>query len=109
MPNKYNFNLLKNTKKMEVSPEGWVYPLFVEYGAEIYSGIPSYFWRVIGTDHVFIIPILRMDFLSKGDYKKHFEDILVEFRNDYIGWAEACWPSDWMKEYKDMYKLYISL
>jgi hypothetical protein len=109
MPNNYNFSNIRDLKTIGVCPKGWIAPLFVEYGSEIKAGVPSYFWRVKGTRHTFSIPILRMDFLSKGDYVKHFNEILEAFREDYIQWAEEGWSQDWSREYYDQYKTFISL
>jgi len=109
MPNDYNFESIRDLKVVEVNPEGWISPLFVEYGSFLHGGIPSYFWRVRGTKHTFVIPILRMDFLSKGEYVKHFEETLSSFREDYIGWSKEGWYADWMQEYREQYKNFISL
>jgi len=109
MPNNYDFKDIKDLKVVEVNPEGWISPLFVEYGSFLHGGVPAYFWRVKGTQHTFIIPILRMDFLSKGDYKKHFEEVLERFREDYKGWAEESFYAEWMEEYREIYKQFISL
>jgi len=109
MPNNYSFEDIKDLKVVEVNPEGWISPLFVEYGAFLHGGVPSYFWRVRGTEHTFVIPILRMDFLSKGEYVKHFEEALSAFRQDYIGWSKEGWYADWMREYREQYKDFISL
>ena len=109
MPNNYDFSELKNVKTLEVSSEGWTSPLFVEYGHGIQGGIPSYFWRIKGTNHTFVIPIIRMDYLSQGDYEKHFKEILSAFREDYIGWSEEKWYADWMQKYRDQFVGFISL
>jgi len=109
MPNNYDFSGIKDLKIVEVHPEGWISPLFVEYGSYLHGGVPSYFWRVRGTQHTFVIPILRMDFLSKGEYAKHFEEALSAFREDYIGWSKEGFYSEWMSEYREQYKSFISL
>lgn len=109
MPNNYDFKDIKDLKVVEVNPEGWISPLFVEYGSFLHGGVPSYFWRIKGTEHTFVIPILRMDFLSKGDYVQHFEEALQAFREDYISWAGEGWPTDWMSEYREQYRNFISL
>jgi len=109
MPNNYDFSKLENVKVIEVSLEGWVSPLFVEYGAGFHGEVPSYFWRVKGTQHTFVIPILRMDYLSQGDYGKHFQEALQGFRSDYIGWSKEGWYIEWMQKYKEDFSEFISL
>jgi len=109
MPNNYDFSTLENVKVIEVKPEGWISPLFVEYGSGFQGGISSYFWRVRGTQHTFVIPIVRMDYLSQGEYEKHLETALTAFREDYIGWAEEQWYAEWMQEYKEDFSSFISL
>lgn len=109
MPNNYDFNKLANVKAVEVNPDGWISPLFVEYGTGFHGEVPAYFWRVKGTKHTFVIPILRMDYLSQGDYEKHFKETLSVFREDYKGWSEEGWYADWMQEYRDQFSGFISL
>lgn len=107
MPNNYDFSKIKNVKEIRVNPRGWVNPVVVEYGSEYHGEVLSYFWRVKGTTHTFIIPILRMDYLTGGDYTKHFEEVLENFRDDYLGWLEEGLYTPWMKEYYNMYNSYI--
>jgi hypothetical protein len=109
MPNNYNFDGIRDLRTVEVNPQGWISPLFVEYGSDLYGGIPSYFWRVKGTQHTFLIPILRMDFISKGEYVKHFNEILEAFREDYIGWSKEGWYAEWMQQYREDYRSFITL
>jgi len=109
MPHNYNFDEINDLKVVEIKPDGWISPLFVEYGSALYGGVSSYFWRVKGTKHTFVMPIMRMDFLSKGDYVKHFEEVLSAFRDDYIGWSEEGWYAGWMQEYREQYKNFVSL
>jgi len=110
MPHNSDFSKLKDVKTIEVNPNGWIQPLYIEYGiydgAEV-SGVLSYYWRVKGTLHTFVIPISRMDFLSSGDYKKHFEDALVGFKDDYMSWKEDGFITDWSREYRDQYSRLI--
>jgi hypothetical protein len=109
MPYNYDFLKLTTVQQMEVHPKGWVEPLFVEYGMGVHGSTPSYFWRVKGTKHTFVIPVLRMNFLSSGDYTTHFSDVLTQFREDYIEWANQGWNTPWMKEYKEDFKQFISI
>ena len=94
---------------MEVHPQGWVEPLFVEYGMGVHGSTPSYFWRVKGTKHTFVIPVMRMNFLSSGDYEKHFNEALESFREDYIDWKNQGWITEWQQEYRRDFSKFISL
>ena len=111
MPHNFDFSGIENFKSMEINPQGWISPLHVEYGVandiQNFSGIPSYFWRVKGTLHTFVIPVLRMDFLSGGDYKKHFENALIAFREDYLTWQKEGFATDWSREYECQFKNFI--
>lgn len=109
MPNNYDFSKIKTVQQMEVHPKGWVEPLFVEYGMGMQITTPSYFWRVRGTKHTFVIPVMRMNFLSSGDYEKHFNEALETFREDYIDWSSQGWITEWMQEYRNDFSRYISL
>lgn len=110
MPHNFDFKNLKDIKIIEVNPKGWITPLYVEYaiyeGIEV-QGMPSYYWRVKGTLHTFVIPVIRMDFLSKGDYKKHFENALEGFREDYISWKDKEFITEWSKQYRDQFRNFI--
>lgn len=108
MPNNVDFSIIENVKIAEVHPSGWISPLFVEYGLSVFGGQPSYFWRVKGTQHTFVIPVIRIDFLSQGDYATHFEKILENFRDDYISWKEDNFSQQWMSEYREQFAAFIS-
>jgi len=110
MPHNFDFSKIKDIKIIEINPEGWITPLYVEYGVVDKfetSGIISYCWRVKGTLHTFVIPVARMDFLSGGDYKKLFENVLEGFREDYISWKNEGFITEWSKEYRDQYSRFI--
>jgi hypothetical protein len=110
MPNIFNFANLKNVKTVEVSPEGWISPLYVEYGItneESVYGIPTCCWRVKGTLHTFTIPLIRLDYLSSGDYKTHFNEVLNTFRQDYITWNTEGFITQWAREYYEQYHRFI--
>ena len=109
MPNNYDFKNLDNIKEVNVNPEGWVNPITVEYGVSYHGEVLSYFWRVKGTKHTFVIPVIRIDYLSEGDYEKHFKEVLEGFREDYKGWASEGWYADWMQQYRSEYSRYITL
>lgn len=107
MPNKVDFSRVTNLKKISINPRGWVNPLFVEYGLDLYFSVPSYLWRVQGTHHTFVIPIARLEFLSSGEYGQHFEMALENFREEYLGWRERGFDLDWMREYQTEYSRFI--
>jgi len=106
MPNNYDFSTLREIKTMEIYPAGWINPLIIEYGIGDHT-IPSFFWRVKGTQHTFIIPAIRMDYLSSGNYNEHFTEVLEKFREDYISWKKEGFFSDWMSEYRNQYGSFI--
>jgi len=108
MPYEYDFDNLQMVREMEVHPKGWVEPLFVEYGMGVQVSTPSYFWRVKGTKHTFVIPVLRMNFLSSGDYEKHFNEALEGFRLEYLEWKNEKFYTPWMKEYQEDFRRFIS-
>jgi hypothetical protein len=110
MPYNFDFSKVENVKTIEVHPVGWVSPLYIEYG--IYNGpetgeVVSYHWRIKGTQHTFVIPTLRMDFLSSGDYIKHYEKTLEVFRQDYIEWKEQKFINEWAREYERQFSKFI--
>ena len=109
MPFNHDFSDIQNIREIEIHPEGWIDPIFVEYGLGIYQTTPSYYWRVKGTQHTFVIPVLRMNFLSSGDYEKHFKEVLGKFREDYIQWKEEGWIFDWSQEYRQQFSRFISI
>lgn len=106
MPNNYDFSKLPFVKEMTVNPIGWVNPLIIEYGIGEYPE-PSYFWRVKGTNHTFVIPVKRLNYITLGNYDKHFEEALRVFREDYLEWAEQGFCVDWMQEYRKEYSRFI--
>ena len=109
MPNNRDFSQIVDIKIVELNPDGWISPLFIEYGIDLYNGVPSYFWRVKGTLHTFIIAVTRLDFLSRGNYNEHFTEILEKFRHDYLSWAKKGFNQEWMQQYREQYYTYISL
>jgi len=111
MANNFDFNKLDKVKKVNLlNVKGWVTPLVIEYGIYLYSNLPSYHWRVAGTTHTFIISVKEIDHLSKGNYVKHFTEVLENFREDYKSWAgEYNFGADWMQEYRGQYGKFISI
>jgi hypothetical protein len=108
MPNDYDIGKLKNIKIMETTPNEWVAPLFIEYGVH-YDYIPMIYWRVKGTQHTFTIPMQRLDFLSSGNYKEHFERALEVFRDDYLQWSKDNFDIDWKQDYEKQFNKFILL
>jgi len=107
MPNNYDFSKLRDIKNIEINPAGWINPLTVEYGIGEQLG-PTYFWRVKGTRHTFVIPVLRLNFISSGDYGKHFTEVLENFKeNDYESWRSEGFSAPWMREYEANYSHFI--
>lgn len=110
MPNNYDFSKFTNIKEIVINPRGWVNPLTIEYSIGYHlSETPQYFWRIKGTTHTFIIPIIRLNFLSGGNYEKHFTEVLEFFKSEYIEWAENNFELDWQQDYKKQYKNLIIL
>ena len=113
MPFAFDFSkCVGGVKVMEVRPEGWRTPLFVEYGLSQvgqYDTQVSVVWRVKGTTHTFSIYEKRLNLISNANYKKHFEEALSNFRKDYLSWFK---DSDyegveWKYEYKRQYERFI--
>jgi len=107
MPNNYDFSNLNDVKEIMVRPTGWANPLIIEYGQGYHGETQSYHWRVKGTKHTFVIPVLRMNFITEGKYETHFEESLEGFRVDYLGWKFEKFYTPWMKEYKEIFEKLI--
>jgi len=106
MPHIENFSNLVNIKETIVNPNGWQPNIIIEYGTTIEMS-PQCFWRVKGTTHTFVIPIIRLDYISAGDYSTHFTLVLETFREDYIKWKEEGFITQWSQEYKNQFSKYI--
>ena len=107
MPNNYDFTVFKNINEISVFPEGWKGPLIVEYAVEYHGDVPSCFWRVKSTQHTFIIPLVRLNYLSAGNYAEHFKETLEKFREDYIDWKQQGFSTDWMSQYEQQFSGHI--
>lgn len=109
MPFVFDFNLsIGDIHTVEVSPKGWKSPLTVEWAvaqAHRYDPTRSIVWRVKGTTHTFTIGEQTLNMLSGGDYKKHFKEVLENFRLDYLSWfkEEEYKDADWKNEYEAQY------
>ena len=90
MPFVFNFdNCIEPPQKVTVNPTGWKNPITVEYGvaqAHKFDTMRSVVWRIAGTTHTFTIYEHTINIASHGNYAKHFEEILTNFRIDYLHW-----------------------
>ena len=108
MPNIIDFKTIQDVKEIPINVEGWVSPIYIEYGVGLHNNVtPSYFWKIKETKHTFIIPVSRFHYLSRGEYSKHFILVLTNFRDEYITWKnkdfnEAPWQKEYEKEYKKL-------
>jgi len=109
MPFVFNFNsAIGDIEQMEVSPNGWNSPITIEYcvaQAHKYDTTRSVVWRVKGTTICFTISEQKINVLTRGDYKKHFTQVLENFREDYLSWFEDDYYKDaeWKYEYQDQF------
>lgn len=109
MPHIFNFNdCLEEIHTVEVNPKGWKGPLIIEYSVaqnSKYDTQLSLVWRIKGTEHTFSIYQRRLNVISNGNYKKHFEQALEGFREDYLSWfsddqyKDAEWKYDYQRQY----------
>ncbi len=106
MPNNYDFSKLENVQTTKINPFGWINPLTIEYGVD-FALSSDYYWRVKGTEHTFLIPVLRLNYISSGDYQKHFSEVLENFATEYGIWKKNGFNIPWMQEYKEQYKNFI--
>jgi len=106
MPNNYDFSKLENVKKIEINPIGWINPITIEYGVD-FDVSSDYFWRVVGTEHTFVIPVARMNYLSAGNYEKHFQEVLEKFGEEYKEWRDGGWQIPWQRDYEAQYRRFI--
>ena len=107
MPNIVDFSKFNEIKEKEINPFNWINPLVIEYALLPSVNGMIYAWRVKGTKHTFTIPLKRMNYLSEGDYGKHFIIALENFREDYVSWKDYKEEPEWVKEYKADYKNFI--
>ena len=109
MPFKYDFNnCLNDVKTIDVEPEGWKGPITIEYGVAQktpYDTQLSVVLRIKGTTHTFAMYERNLNVISHGNYKKHFEEALTNFRKDYLSWFSDDEYKDvmWKYEYKQQY------
>lgn len=112
MPFNFNFdNKLEDIKTVDVHPKGWK-PVTIEYTVvqvNQYDTTLSVAWRVKGTTHTFTIPERRINVISHANYKAHFEEVLANFREDYLSWFEDPYYEDvkWKYEYKEQFDKFI--
>lgn len=104
-------NCLSETKKISITPKGWI-PIEVEYGlAQVneFDTHTSVVWRVVGTTHTFHLYENQMNLYSHSNYAQHFTEVLEKFRQDYLSWwtdpqYEGC---EWRDEYKNEFGRFI--
>lgn len=107
MPHNLNFSLVNNIKIIELNPIGWINPLYIEYGDFKKDDIYYCAWRIKDTSHTFTIPFARLDYLSSGDYKKHFEYVLQNFKED-LSYQKKQYPeAEWIGEYEQQYSRFF--
>lgn len=110
MPHNFDFsNCNDEIKTVVVNPVGWRNPITIEYStahAHKYDTMLSVVWRVKGTSHTFTIYERRLNVISNANYKKHFEEALEAFREDYLSWFSDTKyaAADWKYEYEQQYK-----
>ena len=113
MPFCFDFNLAHgDVHTVELSPDGWKSPIFVEYivaQAHRYDTMRSIVWRVKGTTHSFTIEEQRLNHLTHGNYKAHFKKVLERFRIDYLNWFkdEQYKDCQWKYEYQQQFDRFI--
>ena len=109
MKDEFTFELdVNNVTETNVAPKGW-YPVVIEYGLSPLGESTTFqmCWRVKGTQHVFRIPLPLLYEHSKGDYEKHFSQVLETFRQDYLEWYKQGFREDWMQKYRRQFKQFI--
>lgn len=106
MPNNYDFSKLENIKTVKINPSGWNNPIVIEYGVDFVLS-SDYFWRVKGTEHTFVIPVPRMNYINSGDHEKHFQEVLQKFAEEYKEWEGEGFSIPWMREYEKQYRNFI--
>lgn len=98
-------------KEVKVNPVGWVNPVTVEYiiaQAHKYDTTVSVIWKVKGTQHCFTIGEQKLNILSHANYPKHFEEVLRNFRIDYLNWfsdpeyKDAEWKYDYQRQFGNL-------
>jgi len=112
MPHIFDFsNCMEEVHTVTVNPKGWRGPLVIEYGLaqnSKYDTQTSIVWRIKGTTHTFSIYERKINVLSNGIYKDHFEEVLTNFRDDYLSWfrdpmyKDVKWKYDYQKQYGDL-------
>lgn len=111
----FYFDMQKSSteiREVKVNPDGWVNPVTVEYTvaqAHKYDTTVSVIWRVKGTEHCFTISEQKLNVLSHANYQKHFEEVLRNFRIDYLNWfTDPTYENaDWKYEYKRQFDRFI--
>lgn len=111
----FNFDISKSSDtpiEVQVNPVGWVNPITIEYviaQAHHYDMTVSVIWRVKGTTHCFTISEQKLNQISHANYQKHFEEVLTNFRIDYLNWFTDPRYKDakWKYEYERQFSKFI--
>jgi hypothetical protein len=113
MPFNFDLSAVKDKpSEVKVNPIGWRNPITVEYviaQAHPYDTTVSVIWRVKGTEHCFTIGEQKLNQISHANYPKHFEEVLANFRIDYLHWFTnpLYKDADWKYEYERQFSKFI--
>ncbi len=108
MPYIHDFSTLTSKGEINVSPRGWQ-PVTIEYGYGYIGQQINFYWRIKNTTHTFRISLQLLNQESGGNYAKHIEEFLEEFRKEYISWIAQGFPAEWMYEYHQQYRNYVEI
>lgn len=106
MPTDYNFSHL-DVETVQMDIPGWK-PLEIEFAVSNYvTQEQQIFWKVKGTNHTFRTFLSYMMAQYGENYEKHFEETLIEFRDNYKKWEEAEFEYPWMEEFRQGFESFI--
>lgn len=103
-----DFDELTARGSFNVRVPKWV-PLTIEYGYGYNDRQYNWYWRVQGTVQTFRMPYADIMHLTSGNYEKHVQEFLEDFREEYLSWAYGGFTEPWMREYHEQYKNLIEL
>jgi hypothetical protein len=102
-----DFKFFVNYQRIEISINGWYNPLLIEHGLTKISEQVYLNWRVIGTEHIFRVPLKVVTSKHGSKYEDHFKITLIKFKEDLIQWYNEGLPEDWMREYFRQFRALI--
>ncbi len=108
MPFVKDFEELTGRGSFNLAVPKW-YPLTIEYGYGYINNMFAWYWKIQGTKHTFWQPYAEIMELTGGIYDEHVKTFLEGFRKEYLEWAYAGFPEEWMREYHNEYKNFIEL